>query len=103
MPEPMTLEERLTEYLALGGLFNPELMNHDKVRDLLIDLRATLAQRREGVTEAMVEAACEAIAPVNVGHPWSALKDNTTYGVTMRENVRIILTAALGAREGGGR
>jgi hypothetical protein len=30
---------RITEYLSLGGLFNPELMEHDKVRDLLIDAR----------------------------------------------------------------
>lgn len=38
----MTLEEisgRITEYLAVGGLFNPELMEHHKVRDLLIEIR----------------------------------------------------------------
>ena len=33
------LSDRITEYLSLGGLFNPELMEHDKVRDLLIDIR----------------------------------------------------------------
>jgi hypothetical protein len=33
------LSQRITEYLASGGLFNPELMEHDKVRDLLIDCR----------------------------------------------------------------
>ena len=30
------LVERISEYLQLGGLINPELMEHDKVRDLLI-------------------------------------------------------------------
>lgn len=39
--------ERITAYLAGGGLFNPELANHDAVRDLLIDARAAL----EGATE----------------------------------------------------
>lgn len=34
--------ERITEYLATGGLFNPEQMDHAAVRDLLIDARAAL-------------------------------------------------------------
>lgn len=33
------LAERINNYLGNGGLFNPELMEHDKVRDLLIDCR----------------------------------------------------------------
>ena len=37
------LGERITAYLATGGLFNPELARHDTVRDLLIDCRAALA------------------------------------------------------------
>ena len=39
-------EARITEYLFLGGLFNPELMEHDKVRDLLIDCRTALSRLR---------------------------------------------------------
>ncbi len=35
--------DRITSYLASGGLFNPELMDHEAVRDLLIDARAQLA------------------------------------------------------------
>lgn len=31
------INERITNYLGNGGLFNPESMDHDKVRDLLID------------------------------------------------------------------
>jgi hypothetical protein len=38
-----TLRQRITGYLAGGGLFNPELANHDAVRDLLIDCRDKLA------------------------------------------------------------
>jgi hypothetical protein len=36
------ISERITHYLAGGGLFNPEAANHDAVRDLLIDCRAAL-------------------------------------------------------------
>lgn len=36
------LSNRITEYLCLGGLFNPELMDHMKVRDLLIEIRKVL-------------------------------------------------------------
>ncbi|WP_353265836.1 hypothetical protein [Gemmatimonas sp.] len=37
------LQDRITEYLSNGGLVNPELMDHAKVRDLLIDCRTRLA------------------------------------------------------------
>lgn len=33
------LHARITDYLGNGGLFNPEMMDHDKVRDLLLDCR----------------------------------------------------------------
>ena len=36
------LSRRITEYLSGGGLFNPELADHNAVRDLLIDCRAAL-------------------------------------------------------------
>ena len=41
------LAERITGYLASGGLFNPEMAEHEKVRDLLIDCRDVLIQVRE--------------------------------------------------------
>lgn len=31
--------ERCSDYLKNGGLFNPELMDHNKVRDLVTDCR----------------------------------------------------------------
>lgn len=41
--------ERITAYLIGGGLFNPELANHDAVRDLLIDARAENEKLREAL------------------------------------------------------
>lgn len=38
-PRTRDLPARITEYLSLGGLFNPELMDHDEVRGMLIDAR----------------------------------------------------------------
>lgn len=34
-----SISDEISEYLQLGGLFNPELMDHDKVRDLLMRAR----------------------------------------------------------------
>jgi hypothetical protein len=34
----------ITYYLSTGGLFNPELANHNAVRDLLIDCREVLTR-----------------------------------------------------------
>lgn len=44
---PATLAQRITNYLADGGLFNPELAKHDAVRDLLIECRNVLAAHRQ--------------------------------------------------------
>lgn len=43
--EAMNLQQRITDYLSGGGLFNPELANHVAVRDLLIDCRKALAEQ----------------------------------------------------------
>lgn len=42
------LTARITDYLTGGGLFNPELADHDVVRDLLIECRAALAPSPAG-------------------------------------------------------
>lgn len=34
---------RITNYLSNGGLFNPEMMEHNKVRELIMDCRGELA------------------------------------------------------------
>jgi len=36
--------ERISGYLSSGGLFNPELANHEAVRELLIDCRNRIAE-----------------------------------------------------------
>ena len=41
------MKERINEYLSAGGLFNPEVMEHNKVRDLLIDIRKYLESKNE--------------------------------------------------------
>jgi hypothetical protein len=38
------LATRIAAYLSGGGLFNPELANHDAVRDLIIDCRARIEE-----------------------------------------------------------
>lgn len=43
----MTLPERITNYLSNGGLFNPEMMDHDKVRELLIECRDEIERLSE--------------------------------------------------------
>ncbi len=45
---------RITAYLIGGGLFNPELANHEGVRDLLIDCRDTIEQLRQERAELLV-------------------------------------------------
>jgi len=41
------LTNRITDYLATGGLFNPELANHFAVRDLLIECRDALLETKD--------------------------------------------------------
>lgn len=38
-PERDDLLARIQSYLGNGGFFNPEMMEHDKVRDLIMDVR----------------------------------------------------------------
>jgi hypothetical protein len=49
------LDGRITAYLSGGGLWNPELADHDAVRDLLIDARAAFAQAAREREEAQRE------------------------------------------------
>jgi hypothetical protein len=40
------IELRISNYLQSGGLFNPELMEHDKVRDLIIDCQKEITKNK---------------------------------------------------------
>jgi hypothetical protein len=44
------LIDRITEYLSMGGLFNPELMDEEEVNRLLIDVRDYLLSNDVSVT-----------------------------------------------------
>lgn len=48
MKPPSDLCNLITEYLGNGGFFNPEMMDHDKVRNLLFDCRETLYALAKG-------------------------------------------------------
>jgi len=50
---------RIQDYLLKGGLFNPEAMEHDKVRDLLVDCRTHIEKmnQRLSATDSAVELA----------------------------------------------
>lgn len=41
------LFQRITDYLATGGLINPEYANHEVVRDLLIDCRKAIGEMKD--------------------------------------------------------
>lgn len=40
------LLDRIKEYLCCGGLWNPELAEHDQVRDLIMDCRDYMMQEK---------------------------------------------------------
>ena len=46
-PSSTKLQDMIKDYLLMGGLFNPELVNHDTVRDLILDARAELDLKRD--------------------------------------------------------
>jgi len=48
---------KIKEYLLNGGLFNPELMNHTEVRDLLLEAADEIARLEE--YEWMYKDLCE--------------------------------------------
>lgn len=37
--------DKIENYLGNGGLFNPELMEHEKVRDLIMDCKEEIQKR----------------------------------------------------------
>jgi hypothetical protein len=45
------LLQRIQNYLESGGLFNPECMEHEKVRELIMDVRCYLLDMVDGLQE----------------------------------------------------
>lgn len=54
-PTPKMVVERITAYLASGGLWNPEYADHNAVRDLLIDARDDLAAAQSELVKVKAE------------------------------------------------
>jgi hypothetical protein len=52
---PNDIMDRIREYLSVGGLFNPELMPADKVRDIVIDCRTEIESLRSRLAEVEIE------------------------------------------------
>lgn len=80
-----TIPERIGDYLSGGGLFNPELANHDAVSDLLMDCRDEVDRLRKGLEEIacgtqtwergqMIDHAFEVLWP-NASGPETPLND----------------------------
>ena len=80
-PTPETKALRLIqEYLEMGGAFNPELMEHDKVRDMVMIARDELAEAHER-NAAMREAIREAY--------YSIKNASTVLGTTPRQDIAL--------------
>lgn len=41
------LLDRISNYLQSGGLFNPEMMEHDKVHALILDIQTYLENEKK--------------------------------------------------------
>ena len=54
-----TLRDRISAYLSGGGLFNPELANHEAVRDLLIECRDALADQAQAEPDRRLQLAMQ--------------------------------------------
>lgn len=39
-----TVITKIDQYLQVGGLFNPEMMDHDQVRDLIMECRSVIVK-----------------------------------------------------------
>lgn len=69
MKECLAVIGRCTEYLACGGLFNPELANHDAVSMLVRDARAALMAAVERVNERDRARVAPLMVQADLEHP----------------------------------
>jgi hypothetical protein len=83
------LQQRINDYLSGGGLFNPEMANHEAVRDLLIDCRDELANL-EPVNRSWLSKGNPANAPVrNSGAPTKPEQEHKPWC----DHINIMLTS----------
>lgn len=76
--DALAVQERITAYLCGGGLFNPELANHDAVRDLLIDARAALADAERMGMERAAKILDDIASGWGTRNEYGVLKDAAT-------------------------
>lgn len=91
------LNERITDYLTNGGQFNPEYMDHDKVRDLLIDVQQYLLANDtaheltdEWVEQYVDEQIQHAVSYQNDQQWWQEYI-KTPEGLKIYQNTRLIM------------
>lgn len=48
--------QRIREYLSVGGLFNPEMMDHEKVRNLLLEIKDYLDMKHDPTNQSPEES-----------------------------------------------
>lgn len=75
--------EQITQYLTVGGFFNPELMEHDKVLDLLIKCRDEITRLREELRWIPVT---EQLPPESADVDFLCVSGYDGYGHIHREN-----------------
>lgn len=69
-PDPKETLRLIREYLGNGGFFNPEMMAHDRVRDLIMDCRECL----EWLLAGRPFMSATVTSKVEPGAPWEPVK-----------------------------
>ncbi len=94
----MRPEERITQYLANGGLFNPELMANEATRDLLRDCRSEIERLREQCGHYQ-----DALVAITLRDPVNPIADCRFYRKTALDAVRAAgMTSEVGHVAGNG-
>lgn len=76
--------DRLAEYCLHCGVYNQELMQHEKVRDLLIDCRAEIARLRLTDAERAAVEKAAATAQEAVDKKLLGWEDDAATAATLR-------------------
>lgn len=91
----------IQSYLGNGGLFNPEMMEHDKVRDLILDCRDHLG-RIPKLIEALQKSEAALTRAALILPPHLGNIDKAAFDVDEAIVVaKAVLSAALGGTEEG--
>lgn len=88
------IEKRIAEYLALGGFWNPESMEHNKVRALLMDCAAALAQvKAEETPEQLAKRFHETYERLAPSFGYETRKDSAVPWENVPEKNRLLMIA----------